>query len=121
MEVPEYFTDAYFSAGNCYYDKKPAENVAINHHFTVDDLLDFSKADEVMATEGVFDNVKVNSAESSGVTVVDSCNSSVSGGDAQFSGGFADGHFSGELCVPVILCALIVNLLEMSVVVKLGI
>ncbi|KAG5537756.1 hypothetical protein RHGRI_025019 [Rhododendron griersonianum] len=100
MEVPEYFTDAYFSAGNCYYDKKPAENVAINHHFTVDDLLDFSKADEVMATEGVFDNVKVNSAESSGVTVVDSCNSSVSGGDAQFSGGFADGHFSGELCVP---------------------
>ncbi|KAH7866007.1 hypothetical protein Vadar_014178 [Vaccinium darrowii] len=102
MQAPEYFVDGYFSAGNCYFDKKPtADSNVGNHHFTVDDLLDFSKADEVVMGEGnVFDNVKGNSAESSGVTAVDSCNSSVSGGEPQFSGGFADGHFSGELCVP---------------------
>ncbi|CAA3030648.1 GATA transcription factor 9-like [Olea europaea var. sylvestris] len=75
-------------------------------HFTVDDLLDFSKEDVAM-TDAFFDSLAANSGDSSAVTVVDSCNSSVSGGgDGQFNGkvscrSFTDSQFSGnELCVP---------------------
>ncbi|KAL8043211.1 hypothetical protein ABFX02_09G104300 [Erythranthe guttata] len=75
-------------------------------HFIVDDLLDFSKADETM-TDAFFDTLAGNSGDSSTVTAVDSCNSSVSGGgDGQFNGdvscrSFNDTQFSGnELCVP---------------------
>lgn len=74
-------------------------------HFIVDDLLDFSKADETM-TDVFFDGFGGNSGDSSAVTVVDSCNSSVSGGDGQFSGNvscrsFKESQFcSNELCVP---------------------
>ncbi|KAK6125062.1 hypothetical protein DH2020_041178 [Rehmannia glutinosa] len=74
-------------------------------HFTVDDLLDFSKADETM-TDEFFDSLAGNSGDSSTVTAVDSCNSSVSGGEGQFNGNvscrsFNESQFSGnELCVP---------------------
>ncbi|XP_030526347.2 GATA transcription factor 12-like [Rhodamnia argentea] len=56
-------------------------------------------------TDGFFDNVGANSADSSTVTVVDSCNSSISCGDNNFSGSFGsrsfgDSSFAGELCVP---------------------
>ncbi|KAG8380001.1 hypothetical protein BUALT_Bualt07G0148200 [Buddleja alternifolia] len=75
-----------------------------NNHFTVDDLLDFSKEDETMT---FLDHVAGNSGDSSTVTAVDSCNSSVSGGgDGQFNGNvscrsFNESQFSGnELCVP---------------------
>ncbi|KAK4427948.1 GATA transcription factor 12 [Sesamum alatum] len=75
-------------------------------HFTVDDLLDFSKEDETM-TDAFFDSLGGNSGDSSTVTAVDSCNSSVSGGgERQFNGNvscrsFNDSQFSGnELCVP---------------------
>ncbi|CAI9757622.1 unnamed protein product [Fraxinus pennsylvanica] len=75
-------------------------------HFTVDDLLDFSKEDVAM-TDAFFDSLAGNSGDSSAVTAVDSCNSSVSGGgDGQLNGNvscrsFPDSQFSGhELCVP---------------------
>ena len=106
MEVPEFFVGGYFGAGagagdflaekRQYSEQKPGE------HFAIDDLLDFSN-DDAMVTDGFFDNVAGNSTDSSTVTVVDSCNSSVSGGEQQFSGnrGFSDPQFSGDLCVPV--------------------
>ncbi|XP_057773119.1 GATA transcription factor 9-like [Salvia miltiorrhiza] len=75
-------------------------------HFTVDDLLDFSKEDETM-TDVFFESLPGNSGDSSTVTAVDSCNSSVSGGgDGQFNGNIScrsynEPQFSGnELCVP---------------------
>ncbi|KAL6973685.1 hypothetical protein U1Q18_027872 [Sarracenia purpurea var. burkii] len=53
----------------------------------------------------LFDSVSGSSTDSSTVTVVDSCNSSVSGNEPQSSGNiscrsYADALFSGELCVP---------------------
>lgn len=57
-------------------------------------------------TDAFFDSIAGNSNDSSTVTVVDSCNSSVSGGDGQFNGNlscrsFTDAPFpSSELCVP---------------------
>ncbi|PSS17950.1 GATA transcription factor [Actinidia chinensis var. chinensis] len=102
METPELFAGGYFSPGSRYFEKKSSENV--NNHFAIDDLLDFSKEDDVM-TDAFFDNVNGNSTDSSTVTAVDSCNSSVSGGEQQFYGdiscrSFAEAQFAGELCVP---------------------
>ncbi|XP_057503633.1 GATA transcription factor 9-like [Actinidia eriantha] len=102
METSELFAAGYFSPGSCHFEKKSAENV--NNHFAIDDLLDFSKEDNVM-TDAFFDNVNGNSTDASTVTAVDSCNSSVSGGEQQFSGNiscrsFAEAQFAGELCVP---------------------
>ncbi|XP_054791279.1 GATA transcription factor 9-like isoform X2 [Prosopis cineraria] len=104
MEVPEYFVGGYFSAGGDQFspekrhgaDQKPGEP------FAIDDLLDFSNADAMIMSDGFFDNAAGNST----VTAVDSCNSSVSGGDNHFSSGNAgsrgsgDPQLSGELCVP---------------------
>ncbi|XP_027124568.1 GATA transcription factor 9-like [Coffea arabica] len=105
----EFFVGGYFShAGDNEFDHKSMENQNItgnSNNFTVDDLLDFPKEDEVM-TDAFFDSITGNSGESSSLTVVDSCNSSVSGGDRQFNGNiscrsFTDTQFSGtELCVP---------------------
>lgn len=95
MEVPQCF--GYYGNGEFSPEKKLGE------HFAVDDLFDFSNEDVVM-TEGFFDSIGANSADSSTVTVVDSCNSSVSGGDNHLNGSFGSGDsgFSSELCVPVI-------------------
>uniref|UniRef100_A0A5B7B3G0 GATA transcription factor n=1 Tax=Davidia involucrata TaxID=16924 RepID=A0A5B7B3G0_DAVIN len=107
MEAPDFFIGGYLGAGdsqfsmeNRYFDQKPADN----NHFTIEDLLDFSKEDEIM-TDGFLDNKTGNSTDSSTITVVDSCNSSVSGNEPQFSGNiscrnFIDAQFSGDLCVP---------------------
>ncbi|CAK9153527.1 unnamed protein product [Ilex paraguariensis] len=104
MEAPEFFIGGYFGhavGDNQLFDQKTNDN---NNQFAVDDLLDFSK-EEVM-TDGFFDNVTGNSAHSSTVSILDSCNSSVSGGEPPFSGNiscrsFNDPQFSGsELCVP---------------------
>ncbi|KAL3528709.1 hypothetical protein ACH5RR_008031 [Cinchona calisaya] len=102
----EFFVGGYFNhAGDNEFDQKPTENQNINNNFTVDDLLDFPKEDEVM-TDAFFDSITGNSGESSSLTVVDSCNSSISGGDGQCNGNlscrsFTDTQFSGgELCVP---------------------
>ena len=115
MEAADFFVGGYFGgAGDNkfpsetrYFDQKPLDNNN-NNQFTIDDLLDFSKEDEVM-TEAFFDSITGNSANSSTMTVTDSCNSSVSGNEQpQFSGNissrsFTDSQFSGgELCVPVI-------------------
>ncbi|OWM76507.1 hypothetical protein CDL15_Pgr005471 [Punica granatum] len=103
MEVSECCVGVgYCGAGGAdfYPEKKAGEQ------FTVDDLLDFSNEDVMGSGDGGFlDNVGANSADSSTATAVDSCNSTLSGGDNQFSGSFGsrsfgDSSFSGELCVP---------------------
>ncbi|ESW12981.1 hypothetical protein PHAVU_008G157600 [Phaseolus vulgaris] len=74
-------------------------------HFIVEDLLDFSNDDAVIA-DSIFDSLPVNSTDSSNVTAVDSCNSSsFSGYDPHTipdigSRNLSDGHFSGDLSVP---------------------
>ncbi|KAG6428963.1 hypothetical protein SASPL_107002 [Salvia splendens] len=96
----------YFAAD--YAEFSSVDNCNNNNgvHFTVDDLLDFSKEDETM-TDAFFESFPVNSGDSSTVTAVDSSNSSVSGGgDGQFNGNIScrsynESQFSGnELCVP---------------------
>ncbi|KAM7480485.1 hypothetical protein LguiA_028698 [Lonicera macranthoides] len=111
MESADFFVGGYFGgAGDKqfpsetrYLDQKPLDN---NNQFTIDDLLDFSNEDEVM-TDSFFDSITGNSANSSTITVIDSCNSSVSGNEqSQFSGiirsrSFTDSQLSGgELFVP---------------------
>ncbi|KAK4361876.1 hypothetical protein RND71_017117 [Anisodus tanguticus] len=109
MEAPDFLIVGFFShAGD---EQNPNNNNNDNNNnncnnFTVDDLLDFPKEDEVM-TDVFFDSITGNSADSSTVTVVNSCNSSVFGGDGgQFNGNlscrsFTDAPFpSSELCVP---------------------
>ncbi|XP_073040133.1 GATA transcription factor 9-like [Primulina eburnea] len=96
-----------YFVGN-YAEFSSVENGNLNNngaHFMVDDLLDFSKADETM-TDSFLDNLGGNSGYSSTVTAVDSCNSSVSAGEGQFNGNvscrsFNESQFcSNELCVP---------------------
>lgn len=105
MEVPQFFMGGCFGTGGCelspdkrHSDQKP------NEHFTVDDLLDFSNEDAMVA-DGFFGNnvAAGSSTDSSSVTVIDSRNSSVCGGEPQLSGNrsFSDSQFSGDLCVPV--------------------
>ena len=94
MEVPVFFAGGYFGAT----EQKAGEQ------FAIDELLNFSNDDAMITADvGFFDSVAGNSADSSTATVVDSCNSSVSGGDHHFAAhrSFADAHFSGDLCVPV--------------------
>lgn len=94
MEAPEYYQRANF------------EQKASSEHFVIEELLDFSNEEHVDAfiVEGTFESVTGNSTESSTVTALDSCNSS---SEPQVTGdlacqSFADGHFSSDLCVPVI-------------------
>lgn len=111
MEAREFFTGAGFlgaAAGESQYgcenrylvEQKSAEHSLNANNFTVDELLDFSKHDEVTADD-FFDSA---AGRPSTVAGVDSCNSSVSGG--QFSGNFSCGSFTdaafsaSELCVP---------------------
>ncbi|KAJ7963059.1 GATA transcription factor [Quillaja saponaria] len=106
MEVPEYFLGGYFGgAGPEQFspEKRNADHKP-SDQFTIDDLLDFSNADAIVA-DGFFNNVAGNSGDSSTVTAVDGCNSSVSGGGYNLSGNmlsrsFCDTQFSGDLCVP---------------------
>ncbi|KAF7814231.1 GATA transcription factor 9-like [Senna tora] len=104
MEMPEFFVGGYFGAGGDQFSpgKRHGGDQKTGEPFAIDDLLDFSNADAMIMSDSFFDNAAGNSAESSTVTAVDSCNSSVSGGDNHFSGyvGFGDPQFSGELCVP---------------------
>ncbi|KAL7000738.1 hypothetical protein U1Q18_001891 [Sarracenia purpurea var. burkii] len=108
MEAPEFSIDGYlgtigdghFSTANRCFDKEPADN----NHFAFDELFDFSKEDEVMTDAFLFDNVSGSSTNPSTVTVVDSCNSLVSGNEPQLSGNiscrsYTNALFSSELCV----------------------
>ncbi|KAK7859937.1 GATA transcription factor 9 [Quercus suber] len=100
MEVPEIYMGGYFGGAGGAGQYSP-EKQKTTEHFTVDDLLDFSNEDAVMA-DGFLDNVTANSTDSSTVTAVDSCNS---GSRPHFSAcigsrSFADSQFSGDLCVP---------------------
>ncbi|GER52664.1 GATA transcription factor [Striga asiatica] len=92
----------YFSGD--YAELSSADNVDFNAtgaHFTVDDLLEFSKDDETIA-DAFPDGLAGNSGDSSTVTAVDSCNSSVSGsGGSASCRSFNEMQFSGdELCIP---------------------
>ncbi|XP_077210032.1 GATA transcription factor 12-like [Tasmannia lanceolata] len=105
MESPEFFQDGFYRAGNSQFppEKRNSEQKQ-GENFIIDDLLDFSNEEEIIA-DGTFDAGAGNSTESSTVTVVDSCNSSFSRSEPHFSGdiacrNFADGQISGELCVP---------------------
>lgn len=103
MEASSFFPGGYYSAGADEFSQEKREQKP-GDHFMVEDLLDFPNDDEIM-TDGFFDTVTGNSTDSSTVTVVDSCNSSLSGNEPHFSGdvgcrNFTDAQFSGELCVP---------------------
>ncbi|GMH22222.1 hypothetical protein Nepgr_024065 [Nepenthes gracilis] len=69
--------------------------------FLVEELLNLPNGDDVM-TDAFFAG---NSTDSSAVTALDSCNSSISGNDTNFTADFScrsftDAQFCGELCVP---------------------
>lgn len=109
-----------------YAEFSSVDNVNVNNnignvHFTVDELLDFSREDETM-TDTFFNSLAGNSNDSSIVKGVDSCNSSISGGgDGQFNGNiscrsFTDSQFSAaELCIPVKRFKFCMQFLEMCV------
>lgn len=112
MDVPGFFNCGYFGAGagDCSLEKKQSDQKP-SEHFVVDDLLDFSN--EIgMINEGIFENAAGNSTDSSVVTAIDSCNSSISGGEPQFSSNRIsdDCQFAGELCVPVSSIILFIRL-----------
>lgn len=103
MEVNKFLIGGYFDGG---VGEFSPEMTKAADHFTIDDLLDFSNEDTIM-TDGLFDNMAGSSTDSSTITAVDSCNSSVSGGDHHHFHGnigsrsFDESQFSGDLCVPV--------------------
>ncbi|XP_009770170.1 GATA transcription factor 4 [Nicotiana tabacum] len=109
MEIPDFAGAGYFAhAIDSQFEHKPFDsmnNNKNNNNITVDDLLDFSKDEEVM-TDAYFDAIAGNSADSSSLTVVDSCNSLVSSGEEHFDGNlsyrsFTDAPFlTSELCIP---------------------
>lgn len=92
-------------------EKRQSDTKSTGEHFIIEDLLDFPN-DDVLVTDATFDNVTGTSTDSSAVTVVDSCNSSVSANEPHFNGNLADhAQFSNDLCVPVI-CVLVSHLLH---------
>ncbi|XP_077209997.1 GATA transcription factor 9-like [Tasmannia lanceolata] len=105
MESPEFVEQTFSRAGTLQLSpEKSHADQKLGEHFIIDDLLDFSN-EEAGIEDGIFDSGAGNSTESSTVTVVESCNSSFSGSEPQFSGdlgcrSFADAHLSGDLSVP---------------------
>ncbi|CAN6700993.1 unnamed protein product [Malus baccata var. baccata] len=99
MELPEFYRGGYFNGGAA---KLSPGDKPTGGDFTVEDLLDFSNEDPFVTTAADGGGFHGPAAESSAVTAVDSCNSSVSGGEPHFSGNrsFDDSQFSGDLCVP---------------------
>ncbi|GMI88509.1 GATA transcription factor 12 [Hibiscus trionum] len=91
MEAPEFFQPSTYS-------EKPPPAA---DHFIVEDLLDFANEDAVVTDAATF-----NSTDSSTVTAVESCNSSLFSGpepslaDDIGCRSFTDGQFAGDLCVP---------------------
>ncbi|KAD6118674.1 hypothetical protein R6Q59_024873 [Mikania micrantha] len=105
MEEPSFFTGDYSGTGECssgHHKITDNMNIYNNNQFLIDDLLvDFPNHDDVVLNDAFFDNVIGNSADSSTVTAVDSCNSSVAGSEALFTGNYSESRFSGvELCLP---------------------
>ncbi|KAL7164484.1 hypothetical protein ACSBR2_040403 [Camellia fascicularis] len=110
MENPEFFQGGYyntqFTPEKRHSDTKTGGGGGGGggggDHFIIDDLLDYPNDDAVVADGGVFDTFTGTSTESSTVTVVDSCNSSFSGGFPGDMGcrSLVDPHFSNDLCVP---------------------
>ncbi|XP_022756352.1 GATA transcription factor 12-like [Durio zibethinus] len=101
MEAPQFFQ------GSSYCSQFAPDKPAAGDRFIVEDLLDFSNEDAII-TDSIFDSSVVgHSTDSSTVTAVDSCNSlSFSGCEPNFAGdigcrGFTDGHFAGDLYVPI--------------------
>ncbi|KAE8650722.1 GATA transcription factor 4 [Cucumis sativus] len=103
MELPGYLVGGYYGTGAPQFSPDNKKSTA--EHFPLDEyLLDFSNEDVAMHS-GFFDNVAGNCSDSSTLTAIDSCNSSVSGGDNQLlakfeSGSFCEAQFSSELCIP---------------------
>ncbi|CAN1168413.1 GATA transcription factor 9 [Linum perenne] len=89
MQAPEFFMNSYYSGEKS--------------HFAVDDLLNFPNEGDAIMTDGFFDSISKNCADSPAFTATNhsynSSSSSTSAGAAYQS--FADSHdFSTELCVP---------------------
>ncbi|XP_058074211.1 GATA transcription factor 12-like [Magnolia sinica] len=111
MEAPEFLHGSFCRAGNPQYapEKRHGDSKS-GDHFIIEDLLDFSNEDDDVAAaggdDGARDTAAGNSTDSSStITVVDSCNSSLSVSDKHFSGdigcrSYADANFSSDLCVP---------------------
>ncbi|XP_022997862.1 GATA transcription factor 4-like [Cucurbita maxima] len=103
MEVPEYLLGGFYGAGASQFS--PEKHHSSADHFAVDEyLLDFSN-DDVAINSGFFDSVARNCSDSSTVTAIESCNSSISSGDNQALGNFGsasfgEAQFSTELCIP---------------------
>lgn len=118
MEAPEYLHGGLCRGGGSQY---PADKQG--DQFAVEDLLDFSNEDDdeeepivsdVHADEGgshASGGSCGDSSSASMIIAVDSCNSSLSGYGAQFSGEFS---LSGDLCEPVVLIPLSFFFLEFS-------
>ncbi|KGN60319.1 GATA transcription factor 9 [Cucumis sativus] len=107
MEGPEYFQPG-FSSQFSTEDRQSSDANKTNtaaappttaDHFIVEDLLDFSNDDDVVFTDGTFDNQTPTSTDSSTLTLLDSCNSYPNTGNAH-NYHFADANFSTDLGVP---------------------
>lgn len=110
MEAPEFYQTTTAFGPQLVSEKRQysSDNKTVagtGDHFVVEEFLDFSNEDTVIA-DAAFDAVAGNSTDSSTVTVVGSCNSSnFSSCGPNFLNdigcrNFADGQFSSELCVP---------------------
>ncbi|PSR91777.1 GATA transcription factor [Actinidia chinensis var. chinensis] len=99
----EFFQAGYYNTQSTPEKRYSDSKSGAGDHFAVEDLLEFPN-DEV--ADGNFDGVVAGiSADSSAVTVVDSCNSSLSCGEPHFPAemgcrSFVGDQFSGDLCVP---------------------
>ncbi|XP_030530597.1 GATA transcription factor 12 [Rhodamnia argentea] len=117
MEAPEFFQPGFCSPQFAPEKRHSLDGKACgggDNPFMVDDLLDFSTTDDAIVGggggggcgDGAFDNVTGSSTDSNVTAAVDSCNSSFSGYDPNFTDGgigcrsFTEGHFSSDLCVP---------------------
>ncbi|XP_059658913.1 uncharacterized protein LOC132305259 [Cornus florida] len=108
MDTPEFLVGGYY---NTHYtpEKCHSDNKAGDHFVVEDLLLDVpNDEDDAIVLEGGLDTVTgiISTDSSPTVTVVDSCNSSVSGSEPHFSrdvgcGRVTESQFSGDLCVPL--------------------
>ncbi|XVF35430.1 hypothetical protein REPUB_Repub18cG0145100 [Reevesia pubescens] len=101
MEAPEFYQGSSYCSSQFVSEKPTAGD-----HFIVEDLLDFSNEDAVI-TDCAFDSsVAGHSTDSSTVTAVNNCNSTLfSGCEPNLASGIGcrgstNAQFAGELCVP---------------------
>ncbi|KAJ6308978.1 hypothetical protein OIU76_018553 [Salix suchowensis] len=101
MERPEFFIGGYNDCGTTEFfaEKKSSEQKA-DHHFTVEDLLDFPNDDDIMADGFLSDIDSTNATTKNCATTNHSVTTTDSFSSASVDHGrtFADSQFSNELC-----------------------